>query len=195
MAIRAFVVTDAQAPRASRAAFVAWHHMLRRWRRYAAYLVIGSVLSWGRQDITLAALIPLAVIGDGFLHFRQIVEDIRRQMPVGTTIALGFGDEAFAVPDLVFDLARRRMPPCRRSWSPMDAPSSSPRRRGRSGLCRRSRCRRRRSSDVPKFECEEADTPLLALTLATAYSPPLRGCPPRRNLAGTGARPLGARKT
>jgi hypothetical protein len=93
---RAFVVTDAQARRASRAGFVAWHHMLRPWRRYAAYLLIGSVLSWGRQDITLAALIPLAVFGDGFLHFRQIVEDIRRQIPVGTTIALGFGDEAFA---------------------------------------------------------------------------------------------------
>ena len=93
---RAFVITDAQARRASRAAFVAWHHMLRPWRRYAAYLVIGSVLSWGRQDISLAALIPLAVIGDCYPHFRQMVEDTRNQIPVGTTIALGFGTEAFA---------------------------------------------------------------------------------------------------
>ncbi len=36
---RQFVVDEAHVERASKAAFVAWHHMARPWRRYAAYVL------------------------------------------------------------------------------------------------------------------------------------------------------------
>lgn len=90
------IVTDAQVRRASRAAFIAWHHMLRPWRRYAAYLLAGSAVAWALQDVTVTVMIPVAVLGDVYLHFRKTVEDTRTQEPVGTAISIGFGDEAFA---------------------------------------------------------------------------------------------------
>jgi hypothetical protein len=93
---REFVVTDDHVERATRAAFVAWHHKLRPWRRYAAYLLVGSVVAWALGDSTVAVMIPLAVIADGIMHFQKAAEDTRSQEPVGTTIALGFGEDAFA---------------------------------------------------------------------------------------------------
>jgi len=93
---RHFVVTDAYVGRATRAAFVAWHHMFRPWRRYGTYLVGGCIVAWVLASSAVALMIPLAVIADVLVRHRAIAEAIRTQEPVGTTIALGFGEDAFA---------------------------------------------------------------------------------------------------
>lgn len=93
---RHFVVTDAHVGRATRAAFVAWHHMLRPWRRYAAFLIGGCLVAWVLASGTAALIIPLTVIADVVVRYRAIAESTRTEEPVGTTIALGFGEDAFA---------------------------------------------------------------------------------------------------
>lgn len=92
---REFVVTEVHVRRAPRAAFVARHHTPRPWAKYAGYVLVGSVLAWGLSESMIAALIPMAVIADAVTFFRKGAEDTRSQEPVGTTIALGFGDDAF----------------------------------------------------------------------------------------------------
>jgi len=93
---RHFVVTDAYVGRAARAAFVAWHHLARPWRRYGTYLVGGCIVAWVLASGTVALIIPVAVIADVVVRYRAIADDTRTQEPVGTTIALGFGEDAFA---------------------------------------------------------------------------------------------------
>ena len=93
---RHFVVTDAHVGRATRAAFIAWHHMPRPWRRYGAYLLLGVVAAWVLADRTVLLLIPAALAGDVVIRYRATARDSSSQEPVGTTIALGFGEDAFA---------------------------------------------------------------------------------------------------
>lgn len=93
---RHFVVTDAQVGRATRAAFVAWHHMSRPWRRYGTYLVGGGIVAWVAASSAVTLIIPLAIMADVVVRYRAIAQDTRTQEPVGTTIALGFGEDAFA---------------------------------------------------------------------------------------------------
>ena len=93
---RHFVVTDAYVGRATRAAFVAWHHMSRPWRRYGTYLFGGCILAWVLASGAVVLVIPLAIVADVVVRYRAVAESIRMQEPVGTTIALGFGEDAFA---------------------------------------------------------------------------------------------------
>jgi hypothetical protein len=93
---RHFVVTDTQVRRATRAAFIAWHHMPRPWRRYGTYVVGGLVVAWVSAGSTVLLVIPVVIIADVIVHYRATAHDTRTQEPVGTTIALGFGEDAFA---------------------------------------------------------------------------------------------------
>jgi hypothetical protein len=92
---RQFVVTEAHVERASKAAFVAWHHMARPWRRYAAYVLGGLIAVWISGQPAAAVLTPLAIGADVWTRYRAAVSDTRSQEPVGTAIALGFGEDAF----------------------------------------------------------------------------------------------------
>lgn len=93
---RQFVVTEAHVERASKAAFVAWHHMARPWRRYAAYLLGGLIALWISGQGAAAVLIPIAIAADVVTRYRATAADTRTQEPVGTAIALGFGEDGFA---------------------------------------------------------------------------------------------------
>ena len=93
---RQFVVTQSHVERASKAAFVAWHHMARPWRRYGAYVLGGLIAVWFSGQGAAAVLIPMAIAADAVTRYRACVADTRTQEPVGTAIALGFGEDAFA---------------------------------------------------------------------------------------------------
>ena len=92
---RHFLVTESHVERASKAAFVAWHHMARPWRRYAAYLLGGLIGVWISGQGEVAVLVPLAIAADVVRHYRAAAADTCAQEPVGTAIALGFGEDGF----------------------------------------------------------------------------------------------------
>lgn len=93
---REFVVTEDHVKRASRAAFIAWHHTPRQWTKYAAFVVGGALLAWILDEPKAAVLIPLAIGAEAVAFYQRGARDTRGQEPVGTSIALGFGPESFS---------------------------------------------------------------------------------------------------
>ncbi len=54
------------------------------------------IVVWVSGQPAAAVLTPLAIGADVLTRYRAAVSDTRRQEPVGTAIALGFGEDAFA---------------------------------------------------------------------------------------------------
>ena len=93
---RSFVVSEPFVRQATRAAFVAWHHLPRPWRRYAGYALAGGAVTGATSNAIGLLLVPVVLAADVVTRYRATAHDSRTQEPVGTTIAIGFGDDAFA---------------------------------------------------------------------------------------------------
>jgi predicted membrane protein len=93
---RSYVVADSDVVPCARAAFVASHHTLRPWRGYTAYAAFGLVAAVLAGNPSLLIAIPGAVLVDAISRFRRVLHAVRTQEPVGTVVALGFGDHSFS---------------------------------------------------------------------------------------------------
>ncbi|MBB6627359.1 hypothetical protein H5V45_08505 [Nocardioides sp. KIGAM211] len=93
---RSFVVDESQVWPSARASFVAWHHRSRPWRSYLLYVLAGLAGLTVVEPLWAAVGVLAAVGIDVVTRFQRILHAVRTQEPVGTTIALGFGDDAFA---------------------------------------------------------------------------------------------------
>lgn len=92
---RHFVVTEDYARKATKAAFVAWHHMSRPWKVYGVCVIVGVVSAQLLGGASYALVAPLLIGTDVVQRYRRIGLSVRQQEPLGTTIALGFGDSTF----------------------------------------------------------------------------------------------------
>jgi predicted membrane protein len=93
---RSYVVAESDVVPCARAGLVAWHRTLRPWRGYAAYVAFGVVAVALAGNPALLVAVPGAVLVDAISRYRRILHDVRTQEPVGTVVALGFGDGSFA---------------------------------------------------------------------------------------------------
>jgi hypothetical protein len=93
---RSYVVPESDVVPCARAGLVAWHHTLRPWRGYAAYVAFGLVAAALAGNPWLLVAVPGAVLVDAISRCRRILHDVRTQEPVGTVVALGFGADSFA---------------------------------------------------------------------------------------------------
>ncbi|MCW2843683.1 MAG: hypothetical protein JWN22_1599 [Nocardioides sp.] len=71
---RHFVVTEPYVRRATRAAFIAWHHMPRPWRRYGTCAVGGLLVALVLGSSAVTLIVPVAIIADVIVRYRATAQ-------------------------------------------------------------------------------------------------------------------------